>query len=128
MSLSLPQSAWMPESELFPYMEFSSKFNKPSNRRGFSEALKEVDELMRKTQKGVVKTTDPSDQEVGLHSDLAVLLILTAVWSNLLKYMHCPLDIIITHTHRNQYINISSIVIFVNAIWHSLIIVCTCVN
>ena len=62
-----PQSAWMPESELFPYMEFSSKFNKPSNRRGFSEALKEVDELMRKTQKGVVKTTDPSDQEVGLH-------------------------------------------------------------
>ena len=39
-------SAWIPESELFLYMEFSSKLKKPSNRRGFTEGLREVEETI----------------------------------------------------------------------------------
>ena len=68
LSALFSPSAWIPESELFPYVEFSSKFKKPSNRKGFADGLREVEELLAKMHKGGGKTEGSSEQEVMLFS------------------------------------------------------------
>ena len=57
-------SAWIPESELFPYVEFCNKFKKPSIRKGFAEAIREAEEILSKTQRAMIKKMDVIDHQV----------------------------------------------------------------
>lgn len=57
-------SAWLLESEVFPYEKFCDKFKKPSNRKGFMEGIRELDEeLARIRRRGTgKKMTSPGKQ------------------------------------------------------------------
>ena len=57
-------SAWIPESELFPYVEFCNKFKKPSIRKGFMEAIREAEEVLSKMQKTMIKKMNAVDHQV----------------------------------------------------------------
>ena len=57
-------SAWLLESEVFPYEKFCDKFKKPSNRKGFMAGIRELDEeLARIRRRGTgKKVTSPGKQ------------------------------------------------------------------
>ena len=57
-------SAWLLESEVFPYEKFCDKFKKPSNRKGFMAGIRELDEELARIRKRGTgkKVTSPGKQ------------------------------------------------------------------
>lgn len=82
-------SAWILESEIFPYVEFCDKFKKPSNRKGFQEAIREIEEdpslsassSLTKSPKRKRKRTDSTEQQVTNNKHVLILGINTMFYN-----------------------------------------------